>query len=100
MWSFGRYDLKLSEDALLDLTLKEYKALSDRYKNEQDWLNWRMAMQCATEVNMHRDPKKTKAVSPQDFMPKREVKVQTPEQMLANVKLLNSAYGGKVVENG
>ena len=98
MWAFGRYDLRLSEDELLDLTLKEYKALSDRYKNEQDWLNWRMAMLCATEVNMHRDPKKTKAVSPQDFMPKSKVKVQTPEQMLANVKLLNSAYGGKVIE--
>jgi len=99
LWAFGRYDLNLSEDGLLDLTLKEYKALSDRYKNEQDWFNWRMAMLCATEVNMHRDPKKTKAVSPQDFMPKAKAKIQTPEQMLANVKLLNSAYGGKVIES-
>lgn len=98
MWALGRYDLGLNQEELLDLTLREYKALSDRYKNEQDWLNWRMAMLCAVEVNMHRDPKKTKPVSPQDFMPKAKAKVQTPEQMLANVKLLNSAYGGKVIE--
>jgi hypothetical protein len=98
LWAFGRYNLNLTEEQLLDLSPKEYKALSERYQSEQDWLNWRMAMQCATEVNMHRDPKKTKAVSPQDFMPKQKPKRQTAEQMLANVKLLNSAYGGKVIE--
>jgi len=98
LWAVGRYDLRLSEDDFWNLSIKEFKALSDRHSNEQDWLNYRGALICATMVNMWRDPKKTKAYKPQDFMPKREAKVQTPEQMLATVKLLNSAYGGKVIE--
>jgi len=75
----------------------EYKALSDRFKDAQDWLDYRAALICTVMANMWRGSK-TKAFKPQDFMPKRESKQQTPEQMLANVKLLNSAYGGKVVE--
>ena len=98
MWAFGRYNLRLSEDELLDLTLREYKALSNRFKDAQDWLNYRAALICAVMANMWRDPKKTKPFKPQDFMPHTETKRQTPEQMLANVKMLNSAYGGKVIE--
>jgi len=45
-----------------------------------------------------RDPKKTKAYTPADFMPGAKTKSQTPEQMLATVKIMNAAYGGNIVE--
>ena len=98
MWAFGRYDLNLSEDDFWNLSIKEYKSLSIRHSANQDWLNYRSALICAVMVNMWRDPKKSKPCKPQDFMPKHETKKQTPEQMLAAVKLLNSAYGGMVIE--
>jgi len=97
LWSFGRYDLRLSEDEVWGLTLRELRALSDRHKDSQSWLDYRAALICTVMANMWRDPK-SKALVPSDFMPGEKTSQQTPEQMLATVKLLNSAYGGNVVE--
>ena len=48
-------------------------------------------------ANAWRGPK-SRAFTLEDFMPKYESKKQTPEQMLAAVRLLNSAYGGNYIE--
>jgi len=77
--------------------LKELKALSDRYTDEQNWLNYRSASICTVMANAWRGPK-SRAFTLEDFMPKYESKKQTPEQMLAAVRLLNSAYGGNYIE--
>lgn len=94
----GRYDLGLEEGEFWALTIKELNALIERYKNNQDWLNYRSALICAVMANIWRDSKR-RAFIPDDFMPKEKVRQQSPEQMLATVKLLNTALGGKVLED-
>lgn|GEM_PF-2599564 len=43
---------------------------------------------CSVLANIHRDPKKSNAFTPQDFMPgKAEKKEQTPEQMMQIIQL-------------
>jgi len=79
--------------------MREFSALSDRWKDAKDWLDYRAALVCSVMANMWRDPKKTKFISPDEFMPKKPNIKQSAEQMLANVKLLNSAYGGNVIES-
>jgi len=95
LWAFGRYDLQLGEDEFWGLTLREFNALSERHKDNQDWLNYRAALICAVMANMWRDSK-TKPYTPDDFMPTKKVKHQTPEQMLVTVKILNAAFGGNI----
>lgn len=94
----GRYDLGLGEEEFWALTVRELNALIERYKNNQDWLNYRSALICAVMANMWRDSKR-QAFTPDDFMPKEKVRQQSPEQMLATVKLLNTALGGRVLED-
>jgi len=97
----GRYDLKLSENDFWDLTLKDLVALIDRYKSNEEWLNYRTALISAIVANTARDPKRKPApYTPDDFMPTgRKPKTQTPEQMFEQVKLLNVMFGGNVVED-
>lgn len=100
MWAFGRYDLGLSEDSFWDLTLLEFNALSERYREGQKWLNYRAAMVCAVIANTVRDPKKkTSPWTPDDFMPTRERKRMTDEQLFARVQSINAMLGGKTIEN-
>jgi len=90
----------LGEEEFWALTIREFNALIERYKNNQDWLNYRAALICAILANTVRDPKKkTRPFVPDDFMPKKESKQQTAEQMFATVQLLNAAFGGKVLES-
>ena len=77
--------------------MREFKALSDRFKDAQDWLDYRAALICTIMANVWRDSK-TKPFTPEDFMPGKKHTKQTPEQMLAAVQMLNAAYGGKVIE--
>ena len=102
LWSFGRYNLQLSEDEFWVLTLREFIALSERYKDSQDWLDYRAALICSVMANLWSDTRKRKKpYSPSDFMPegRKERSVQqTPEQMFTIVKMLNAAYGGRVQE--
>ena len=77
--------------------MKELRALSDRFKDTQDWLDYRAGLICAVMANMWRGPN-TKVLTPADFMPEQKPQKQTPEQMLMAVTMLNSAYGGKVIE--
>ena len=90
--------MRLGEEEFWLLTIREFNALSERYKSNHDWQNYRAALICSVLANIWRDPKKRRPFTPDDFMPKKELKQQSPEQMLMNVKLLNAAFGGKVVE--
>lgn len=89
--------MRLTESEFWDLTMREFGALSDRFKDAQGWLDYRAALICTVMANMWRDSK-TKPYKPSDFMPEQKPKKQTPEQMLMAVKMLNSAYGGNVIE--
>ena len=92
----GRYDLNLEEEEFWALTIKEFNALVERYNNNQEWLNHRTALICSVLANIWRDPKrKQQPFRPADFMPEVESRQQTPKQILATVKVLNAAFGGK-----
>ena len=90
----GRYDLSLGEEEFWALTIKEFNALIERHNNNQEWLNYRAALICTVLANIWRS-KNTKAFIPDDFMPKEKPDKQTPKQILATVKVLNAAFGGK-----
>lgn len=74
--------------------MKEFSALSDRCKDVQTWLDYRVALICTVMANMWRDPK-SKAFKVTDFMPGKKTERQTPKQMLA---VMNAAYGGKTIK--
>lgn len=93
----GRYDLHLTEEEFWSLTPREFDALRGRFNDSNDWLNYRAALVCSVVANVFRG-KNVKPFKPDDFMPKRKTKDQTPEQILATVELLNAAFGGDVVE--
>lgn len=69
-----------------------------RHGSNQDWLNYRSALVCAVMANIWRG-KNTKLFKPEDFMPGKERKIQTPEQIFAIVQMLNAVYGGDVLES-
>jgi hypothetical protein len=93
LWAFGRYDLQLSDNEFWGLTLREFNALCARHKDNQDWLNYRAALICTVMANIWR-ASNTRAFEIKDFMPNICREIQTPEQMLANVKILNTTFGG------
>ena len=96
----GRYDLNLAEDDFWGLTLKEFNALAERQQNNHDWQNYRTALICSIVANTARDPKRRrKPFTPDDFMPHKQHPGQTPEQIFAQVQLLNAAFGGNVLED-
>lgn len=82
--------------------MKEFTALTERYKSAKRWLDYRAALVCAVMANMWRDTKKKREpFSPADFMPEIETARkarQTPEQIFTTVQMLNAMYGGTVVE--
>jgi len=54
-------------------------------------------------ANTHRDPKKGKAFTPQDFMPQKEVKKKarvelTAKEIQDRLTAITYAFGGKVVK--
>lgn len=99
LWALGRYDLNLGEEEFWGLTLKEFNALCERFKSNNERLDYRTALICAVLANTVRDPKRRKPFTPEDFMPKNKPKHQTAEQIFSTVQLLNTAFGGKVSEN-
>ena len=98
MWAFGRYDLGLSEEGLLSLTMREYYALAKRCREVRRWSDSQTALLCAVVVNMLQDPKNPrKKVT--DFMPGIPKRKQTVQEMMAVAKRLTLAHGGEV-KNG
>ena len=65
------------------------RALADRERSD-----YRAALVSSVIANAHRG-KDTKAFTPEDFMPRRRPKVQTWQQQLALVEVLNRAFGGR-----
>lgn len=96
----GRYDLNLTEGDFWGLTLKELNALIERNRINKDWLDHRAALICTVLANAWRG-KNVKPLTTEDFMPKVKVRSnqQTAKQMLSTVRLLNAAFGGKVMES-
>ena len=81
------------------MTMREFYALSERCQNVRQWVNSHYALLCTVMVNLWKSPK-TPPAKVEDFMPgKHETKKQTPEQMLAIVRMLNAAHGGNISEN-
>ena len=93
----GRYDLHLTEEEFWGITPREFGALRGRLNDANEWLDYRAALVCSVIANVFRS-KTTRLFKPDDFMPKRGTREQTPEQILATVELLNAAFGGDVVE--
>jgi len=54
----------------------------------------RMAMLAALTANVNRDPKKSRAFKPSDFMPDFSREPASADAMLAKGKLLFAAFGG------
>jgi len=90
----------LSKREFWHLTLAQLDALIKRYNDAQEWLNFRAGLICAVIANAHRDPKKGKAFTPKDFMPKKEVKQKptklTGEQMLERAKMITISFDGEI----
>ncbi len=94
LWSFGIYNLRLSDDQLWGLTLRQYFLLIDRWKEDNELTDRRFGRICAVLVNVNRS--KGKALTEEDFMPKE--KKQDSQSMANTVKALNAMFGGRVVE--
>ena len=92
------------------LTPGEFMLMWKGFLRRQEMDNRRAAMMCAAvmnaatmQVNIQLKPKDRikKEYSPDDFLgkpdkqKKKKPKQQTPEQMLATVRMLHSAFGGK-----
>jgi hypothetical protein len=72
IWSFGRFNLALGEEEFWRLTLAQYDALAARYKEGQEWHDYRAALICSVNAEINRDRKKrARPFSPKDFMPGR-----------------------------
>lgn len=77
--------------------MREFSALSDRFKDAQEWLNYRVALVCTIMANMWRSPK-SRPFTIADFMPGRRNEPQTPKQMLATMEILKAAHGDRITK--
>jgi hypothetical protein len=75
----------------MDLTLREYDYLVQRYLREQEQSSYKVALVCSVIANCHKDPKQ-KPFKPEDFMPR---KPQTQKEQMQMVEFLNIAFGGE-----
>ena len=98
----------LSPDEFWALTPREWGLVVDGYLEREKRRgvreknrDYRAALICATIVNFSPlKDQKTRPCEINDFMPTevKPKKPQTESEMLAVVKVLNAAFGGKVVE--
>ncbi|MGE5589199.1 MAG: hypothetical protein ACM3ZA_01010 [Bacillota bacterium] len=78
------------------MTPHELRLAFDAYRHQQERADFRAGIIAATIANANRDPKKRKRpYRPQDFLPRYGRSVQTPEQQLRVIELLNAALGGE-----
>ena len=102
MWAVGRYDLKLSEEELWGLTLKEFGLLVERYNAEVERQDFRVALVCSVLANIYRDDKRrAEPFTPEDFMPdygtRREPVEEDEKEELDYLLELTKNLGGQVV---
>jgi hypothetical protein len=83
--------LRLSEKEFWTLTLKEFAALADRYKTEQDWRNYRAALTPSILAEIHRDhKKKSTPYTISDFMPGK--KQTASQQQIMSVEEIKARF--------
>ncbi len=83
--------------------MAQFNALVARYKEAEDWLNYRAGLICSVIANVNRDPKKKpEPFTPSDFMPqtKKVTKEMSQDDLLEQMRLWNAAAGGIEVING
>lgn len=100
LWAFGRQGLGLSDREFWHLTLTQLNALIKAYNAGQRSQDYRTGLICALLANIHRDPKKSKAYKPEDFMPnpRKAPEKMSDEKMLSQLKLMNASLGGETHE--
>ena len=77
------------------MTLAQFDALATEYEAERERLDYRAALVSTVVANSHLGPGQ-KPYAVDDFMPRREPTVQTPEQQLALITVWNAAMGGTI----
>lgn len=93
LWAFGvsPHGLGIPESRLWHLTMREYHALADVYKNQTIF---RWAFQQSMYANAHRDPKTAPdAWLPEDFMPgsDRQARIAVAQKERLEAQLANAA---------
>jgi hypothetical protein len=98
LWALCLYDLRLSEEQFLQLTLKELDALCKRKKLVDKKSEVLLAQIACMYHNVHRDENES-AKEIEDFMITKTETVkreQSPEEMKNIAKLITAAFGGEV----
>lgn len=81
--------------------MREFNAISIRCRGDEERKNYRVALLCSVVANSTRDSKrKPNPYKPEDFLPDKDMRghVQTGQQILSTVVMLNAAFGGDVKE--
>jgi len=96
VWSIGRFDLRLTDEQFWRLTPKEYAALIERWRQNQDLEFQRMGTIAALIQNAYRG--KGKALTPADFNPFTAKKIsrrkKTSPELLKTIETINRLMGG------
>lgn len=97
-WSFGRFELGLSEDEFWGLGLNEFNSLTKRFEDKERRADYRALLISCTLINviLRPDP----PVQPEDYLPQEPKPPQTPKEQLHILRVLNEIYGGVVVKGG
>lgn len=94
LWAVGIYDLGLSEEHFLRLTLKELDALCKRKKLNDRRIESHAALVACMIHNTHCDAKN--ALTVDDFMAiKKQSKPQTATEMQKAAQMITAALGGE-----
>lgn len=78
------------------MTLAEFSAIIDRYREQEDLAFLRSGIIASVIANCNRDPKH-EPFTPQDFMPHTPKPAHEPtqEEVMADMRALNALFGGE-----
>lgn len=96
LWAVGIYDLGLSEEQFLRLTMKELDALCKRKKQNDRRIESHSALVACMIHNTHCGPKNVLDID--DFMTTKEPKQskpQTAQEMQNAARMITAALGGE-----
>jgi hypothetical protein len=85
--------LKLTDQEFGSYSLKQIRALTERYNTERKEQEYLHALICSVIANT----KSKKSFKPKDFMRKEKQKAQTAEEMYQLLKVVTLANGGDVI---
>jgi hypothetical protein len=97
--------LGLSQDEFWNMTLVEFNALADTYRDALEREDRHFGLICAVMANINRDPKKpayqVEDFIPQKAKPKAKPAISGPAEFLKTMRILNAAMGGtEVIKHG